>query len=262
MSGEKDSISGGMPWTRVCSALANGRLNQRDFRRLSAVRNVVETVGPTEALHYVRRVRDWEAHWLDNPQIAAIDDWGNPVRLPRVLLSTTRPFSPTTLRYLATALWLKRSGKLPHGTTLLEIGVGYGGLAAMNAVVSEASTVLADLPQVEQAAILMLSDLGLGRFASTSSGDIPDPLPLVVSNYAFTELNKTMQDQYLEKYLRHARHGLIVSNANVFASGIGGRSDDEIVVWLRNSGIPAVMENDNDLLTPIDNLCRVSLIHW
>jgi hypothetical protein len=108
----------------------------------------------------------------------------------------------------------------------------------------------------------MLSDLGLGRFASTSSGDIPDPLPLVVSNYAFTELNKTMQDQYLEKYLRHARHGLIVSNANVFASGIGGRSDDEIVVWLRNSGIPAVMENDNDLLTPIDNLCRVSLIHW
>lgn len=261
-SQENGSISAGMPWTRVCAALAEGTLDGRDFRRLRAVRNVVETVGPTEARHYLRRTREWGAEWLESPQVAAIDDWGNPVRLPRILLSTTRAFSPTTLRYLATALWLKRSGKLPHGTTLLEIGVGFGGLAAMNAMISEATTILADLPQVEQAAMSVLSDLGLESYAMTSSNGIPEPLPLVVSNYAFTELNRELQDQYLERYLKHARHGVIVSNANVFASRIGGRTDEELVEWLGKAGIPARADQDHELLTPIDTLCKVSLIHW
>jgi hypothetical protein len=63
-------------------------------------------------------------------------------------------------------------------------------------------------------------------------------------------------------FLCNAKHGVIVSNAAVFAASIGGRTDDDIVAWLRNSGIPVLIESENDLLTPIDELCRVSLIHW
>jgi hypothetical protein len=256
------SISGDMPWAKMCSCLADGTLSSRDFRRLRAVKNVVETVGISDARFYVQRIRQWGGEWLENPAVATVDDWGDPIRCPRMLLGTARPFSPTTLRYLATALWLKRSGKLPEGAPIVEIGVGFGGLAAMNALVSKSRTHLVDLPQVGQAALRMLEETGLKGHGMAGSDDMPAQIPLLISNYAFTELNTELQDAYLDKYLKHARHGMIVSNAGVFAGTIGGRTDDELMTWLRNAGLPAAIESDNELLSPIDALCGVRLIHW
>ena len=256
------SISGDMPWAEVCSALADGTLPSDNFRRLLAVKEVVETVGLSDARFYAKRIKQWGAEWVDDPNVMKFDDWGNPIRCPRLLLGTTRAFSPTTLRYLATALWLRRSGKLSEGSRVLEIGVGFGGLAAMNGLVSKAITTLVDLPKVELAASRMLSENGLAQCAELRAEVSLTSIPLVISNYAFTELNTKLQDEYLDKYLKHAEHGMIVSNAGVFAATISGRSDDELVAWLQSAGVPAIIESENDLLSPIDALCGVRLIHW
>lgn len=259
---EKSSISENTPWVDFCTAYGDGKIESRFFRRHRSVRDIVETVCPTEARHYVRLIRKWGGEWMDDQRIIALDDWGNPIRCPRFLLGTSRPYSPTTLRYLATALWLKMNRKIAPGEKIVEIGVGFGGLAAMNRVISESPTFLVDLPEVEKAAARMLSETGLDPSAQTSRNCDIESIPLVISNYAFTELNASLQDQLLDKYLRHAKHCLIVSNAAVFASGIGGRSDDELVSWLRDAGIPAIAENNDELLTPIDAICNVRLIHW
>ncbi len=256
------SISGDMSWTKACSALVAGSIRSHNYRRLLAVKQVVETVGVSDAQFYAKRIKQWGPEWLKDRKVAEIDDWGNPMRCPRLLLGTSRAFSPTTLRYLATALWLKRSGKLPEGAQIVEIGVGFGGLAAMNALVSGAITTLVDLPQVEQAASRMFADTGLSNHAESSDTFHNSVIPFVISNYAFTELNRDLQDAYLESYLKHSEHGMILSNAGVFADTIGGRSDDELVTWLQNAGIPAVIESENELLTSIDALCGVRLIHW
>lgn len=256
------SISCNLPWAEACGMMAEGRLGSHDFRRLRAVKSVVETVGLSDARFYAGRIRQWGADWLAHPAVAAIDDWGNPMRGPRLLLGTMRPFSPTTLRYLATALWLRRSGKLEDRGHIVEIGVGFGGLAAMNALVSGARTMMVDLPQVERTAMRMLAETRLEGYGVTSDAAIPASIPLVVSNYAFTELNAALQDLYLEKYLKRARHGVIVSNARVFARTIGGRTDDELVELLRQAGLPATIECDHELLSSIDALCGVRLIHW
>jgi len=50
--------------------------------------------------------------------------------------------------------------------------------------------------------------------------------------------------------------------ASLIASIIGGRSVEKLVEWLGKAGIPARAEQDHELLTPIDTLCKVSLIHW
>jgi hypothetical protein len=256
------SVSGNMAWTKLCSALVDGSLPSHNFRRLVDVKHVVETVGISDARFYAMRIKQWGPEFLDDRKVAEIDNWGNPMRCPRLLLGTSRAFSPTTLRYLATALWLKRNDKLPEGARIVEIGVGFGGLVAMNALVSGATTTLVDLPQVEQAAARMLTDTGLAAFAEPSEPFDPTSIQLAISNYAFTELNKDLQEAYLEKYLRHAEHGLILSNAGVFADMIGGRSDEELVAWLRSTGIPATIERENELLSSIDALCGVRLIHW
>lgn len=255
------SISGETPWISICAAYADGAISSKDFRRNNAVRQIVETVGPVDGRFYASRVREWGPNWLTDDAISRIDAWGNPIRWPAMLLGTPHAFSPTTLRYLATALWLRKRGFIEDGSNVAEIGVGFGGLAAINAAISRVKTTLADLPQVEQAAKRMITENGFGE--SLSNAPKADAHhDLVISNYAFTELDSDIQQHYLERYLVKARRGVIVSNSAVFAGSIKGRTDAELVTWLNDAGIPAKIETQNELLGPSDHICGVTLIHW
>lgn len=256
------SISSSMPWPVAASAFATGARTSGGFRRLKAVCDVVETVGPVDGRFYAGRIRSWDEKVLSDPEIAAIDAWGTPIRWPAALLGTTRSFSPTTLRYLATALWLKREGYVKPGGTVIELGVGFGGLAAMNAVVSGARTRMVDLPQVEAAARRMMEECGLGRFCVADDASFDPADSCLVSNYAFTELTREIQDGYLDPHLKRAGRGVIVSNAGVFAATIGGRSDDELLSMLRDAGLPAGIDKTADLLGPADHFCDVAILHW
>jgi hypothetical protein len=85
---------------------------------------------------------------------------------------------------------------------------------------------------------------------------------MVISNYAFTELSVEIQNEYFEKYIKHAAHCVIISNSSVFAGTIGGRTDDDLLTWFRSEGIPAKLETTNSLLGPGDHLNGVSMIHY
>jgi hypothetical protein len=259
---DSGSISSSMPWVALCANLADGKLDSRNFRRMRAVRQIVETVGPVDAKFYASRIREWGQEWLHDSGVHALDGWGDPVRLPGWYLGTPRPFSPTTLRYLATALWLKRKGLLADGDEVAEIGVGFGGLAAMNGLISGTRTMLVDLPQVESAAMRMLHECKLTQHAAIDDAPTRRSIPLVISNYAFTELNGKLQELYMDEYLKHAKHGLIISNAAVFARTIGGRSDEELLDWFRAEGLDAHIDPSDELLCPSDRRCQVSMIHW
>ena len=256
------SISSSMPWAQAAEIQSNQALPASRFRRLKAVCDVVETVGPVDGRCYAQKIRNWEKRLLDDPKVLEIDSWGDPLRWPAALLGTPRPFSPTTLRYLATALWLKRSGFVPPGSRIVEVGVGFGGLAAMNARVSRAHTTFVDLAQVEQLAQSMMHQVGLGEFCSPGVAPQPGDDWCFISNYAFTELAAPIQDAYLGKWIRHAPRGLIVSNAGIFSKSIGGRSDADLVRLLESAGIHAQMDPSSDLFSPADGLCGVTLIHW
>ena len=261
-SGTTTSISSSMPWARAAATFSDPATPIARFRRLKAVRDVVETVGPVDGRSYARKIRAWDPNRLADPKIAEIDLWGDPIRWPAVLLGTPRAFSPTTLRYLATALWLKREGYVTENCRIIEIGVGFGGLASMNAIVSNAHTTMVDLPQVESLGKRMMTNLGLGNFCSCSDAPLPAGDRCFISNYAFTELSAQAQDEYLEKWIRPASKGVIVSNAAMFSKSIGGRSDADLLSMLRTAGIQAKSTKSSDLFSPADILCDVTLIHW
>jgi len=258
------SISGKMQWPQACHAFAEGRISSVGFRRLRAVMEVVETLGPCDGRHHARLIRQLgHTRWFDHPKTRAITTWGDPMRWPALLLSTPYPFPPTTLRYLSHALWLHDQGMIPQNADVVEIGVGYGGLAAMNAIVSNARTTLVDLPQVERAAMEMLTEIDLGECAMPSS-TAPEiaAIDCVISNYAFTELSAEFQDLMMVKYFAGARRGMILSNAKSFSQQIGGRSDNEILVALSNHGIEAKCHHQHPLLSSSDLACGSSLITW
>ena len=261
-AGRDGSVSGTMAWPDACALLADGMSDSRGFRRERAVREVVETLGPSDGRHHAKRIRAAAPDLFRDSRVRAVDAWGEPVRWSGLLLGTPAAFSPTTLRYLSHALWLRDHGLVKRRGTVVEIGVGFGGLAAMNAIVSEAYTILADLPPVTQAALRMLSETGLGKFAISSDETEPAGDFCVVSNYAFTELTSDLQDHYIDRYLRASSSGMIVSNANVFSRSIGGRDDQALVSALQAAGIPAKLERASALLGPSDHLGGVTLVTW
>ena len=259
---EFSSISASMPWAQACTAFSDDKLSAHNFRRSSAVRDIVETVGAVDGRFYAKQILAWEPDWLRNPKVAEINRWGDPICWPGLLLGTSEAFSPTTLRYLATALWLKRQGYVKSGTRIVEIGVGFGGLASMNALVSGANTTLVDLPQVEKSAMKMLTEIGLNEHARISERNVDFSADFVISNYAFTELNAELQQKYFTQYIKTSAHGMIISNSSIFAASIHGRTDDDLIKWFRAEGLTAHLETCNDLLAPGDDLCGVTMILW
>lgn len=262
IAADDGSISGTMDWPRACAALASGTWTSKNFRRIDAVRQVVETLGPVDGRHFGRWIRDNAPGHFTDKRVAAIDSWGDPIRWPAACLGTPRAFSPTTLRYLAHALWLKKEGFVKEGGTVCEIGVGFGGLAAMNAIVSNATTIMIDLPPVAEAAMLQMKELGLGNFASIDQSKAKSGDVCFISNYAFTELSREMQDTYANQFIRHADRGVILSNAAVFAGHMQSRDNNQIIELLAQHGAHANSESESSILCTSDRHHGNVIVGW
>ncbi|MGD7653431.1 MAG: hypothetical protein ACQCXQ_09480 [Verrucomicrobiales bacterium] len=257
---EVSSVSSTMEWPRACAALAAGTWTSHGFRRRKSVRQVVETLAPSDGRHFAKWIASHHPEFLNDPRVRAANDWGDPIQAPSRVLGTTRAWSPTSLRYLAHAHRLLDSRFNHARGTAVEIGVGFGGLSAMLAICHGVSTAMVDLQEVERAAALQMAELELAAHAKPNK--LPEADFCLISNYAFTELPSELQDAYIDRYLRHAQSGVILSNARVFSGRIGGRSDEQLVGILQAAGVPAEIGRNPAILGPADRSCGVSLIHW
>lgn len=257
------SVSGEMAWPQACAALVDGAIRSANFRRLRAVTEVVETLGPCDGRHHAHLIRAaGHADWLENAQMLQLALWGNPLLWPSFLLGTKRSMAPVSLRYLSHALWLRDAGLISNNDHVVEIGIGYGGLVAMNALVSQTKATLVDLPNVERAAMMMLQENGLDHAVTLSSECEAQEFDCVISNYAFTELSTELQDQMLTRYIARSHHGMILSNAHVFSQHIGGRSNDELLAVLKDHGIKASCYAEHPLFSPADQMSGSVLFVW
>ncbi|TAE89580.1 MAG: hypothetical protein EAZ81_12670 [Verrucomicrobia bacterium] len=258
------SISGEMAWPQACAALADGLISSEHFRRFRAVVDVVETLGPCDGRHHARLIRAaGHEDWLEDVKMLDLSSWGDPMLWPNVLLGVPHAMAPTSLRYLSHALWLRDQGLIPDKGRVVEIGVGYGGLAGVNALVSDTKTTLVDLPDVERAAMRMLRENDLQHAAIPSAqSEGQEMFDCVISNYAFTELSIELQDEMLTKYIARSRHGMILSNAEVFSQQIGGRSNDQILSALRAHGVTASYHAEHPLFSPADRATGSVLFVW
>ncbi len=142
------------------------------------------------------------------------------------------------------------------------LGVGFGGLAVMNAIVSNATTIMVDLPSVVDAAKLQMKQLGLDHFVTTHHINTSHSDTCFISNYAFTELSRDLQDDYVDQFIRHANRGVILSNAAVFANHMLSRDNNQIIELLAQHGAHANANNNSEILCPSDRFHGNSLMHW
>lgn len=250
---QRSSVSDGTDYVALCERAAGGGAAFEDFRSDPSYREILEHVTPEQGMAYLEHI---EADPEVARQLAALvggDDVGRPLRFPIGRLPSV---SPTTLRYVKVMTDLRRLFGPLDGLAIAEIGIGYGGqariLTSFHAITRYA---LFDLPPV-----LALAQRFLREFPATSTelsfhdGRQVEPVDsdLLISNYAFSELRREVQESYLEHVIAGAPRGYVTYNhitppsfgtlsAQQFADRIPGAEllpevplthrDNVVVVW-------------------------------
>jgi hypothetical protein len=141
------------------------------------------------------------------------------------------PVSPTILRYVKVAYDLNELFGDLSKLRIGEIGVGFGGQAAvLNRLFGVKDFVAFDLPEVLALCEIFLSRTDSGLKPKLVDGRKPTPteVNLVVSNYAFSELARAVQDEYLENVILKAESGYITWN-DLSSRNLDGYSLKELI---------------------------------
>jgi hypothetical protein len=162
--------------------------------------------------------------------------------------------SPSTLRYVKVLGDLIYAG-IASGDAIVEIGGGYGGQALVirNKILWQSYTIF-DLPEVQslQKRYLREHDLNDIRWGIPGIGQSGDPWDFCISNYAFSECNKEMQDWYLEHVILKSKAGYMTCNFISSQFGVDSYSQEELL-----SKIPySWLEAENPLTSPANVVIR------
>lgn len=209
------SLSDNQSYPQICLDASNHFRYFNKFRRNFIYRSIVETVTHDLGKKYIEVIGE------DNDIIGQLnnfkknDEWGGP------FLSDYEKWgkiSPTTIRYIKVGQDLKSNLKNLTDFDVCEIGVGYGGQCRiLDAIFNFKTYTLVDIQPA-----LQLSKQYLGNFilkteiifktmnelSSTREYD------LCISNYAFSELPREIQDVYLKKVILKSKNGYITYSDN------------------------------------------------
>lgn len=241
-SSDKTSVTEETDYPSFCASAVRDDAIFASFRRMSPYVNIVDCCDEESGLACLKSV-------LRSPEVAGrldvireSDRVGDPVTHDYGAHGT---FSPTTLRYAKIARDIGALFGDRRAMDVIEIGVGYGGQCRiLEALSPSRSYALVDLPPALDLARKYLTTMGVACAApgeDSASGVRcvrPDALPerssydLVISNFAFSELSRSVQDHYLDTIITRARRGFMILNH--FRYG-GSYAHDDLVRMIPGS---------------------------
>lgn len=185
----------------------------KDFRRNEIYRIALEHDSFEQGLEYLEATKKSSSNVLDQiNEFLKNDRIGNPEVFDYEGIGK---IAPPTLRYIKILSDLESEFGTLDNLNICEIGVGYGGLCRIISSYFKVKTyTLVDLKPV-----LMLAQRYLDHYPLNTTliyktmNELPkDSYDLIISNYAFTELRREIQDIYLEKIILSATKGYITYN--------------------------------------------------
>ncbi len=222
------------------------------FRRKFNYREILEHVDFKLGNEYFCRIQQLDANFATaKMDLTRNDSIGRPrrYRYPKF-----NEISPTTLRYIAVALEIEKEIDLTEITKVVEIGAGYGGQAAiLDKFISNVEYYIYDLPSVQALIKKYLIKIGMKRVQYLSLDSIyqNQEFDLVISNYAFSELPKDIQIEYIEKVLLKSKSGYLIMNSG--RGNITGRSHGKLTLEEITELIPGIKVKEEEPLTSPDN---------
>lgn len=212
-AGGGTSISDAGLYPLFCALAATDDDVFRRFRRSLIYRQILEHVDVRQGWAYLNEI-ERSGPLLDQTiPLLESDIIGNPWRHS---FATYGTFSPSTLRYLKVAADLAKHFGSLSGMSIAEIGVGYGGQCRLiEGTWPTARYELLDLPEVLSLAqrFLLASGVDLSNVAASDGRDPhTGSFDLVISNYAFSELHRDVQERYWERVISGSPRGYMTYN--------------------------------------------------
>ena len=206
------SLSDNQIYPQACLDAANNYRFFNQFRQNPIYNEILEHVTEKEGAAYLELIAQDPVLLGEMEKFRQNDLHGTPRVFQYPNIGT---ISPSTLRYVKVLSDLKNLFRNLDGLNICEIGVGYGGQCrVINAQYVPALYRLVDIKPA-----LLLAQRFLDNYAvkSTFSYMTMNELEknnydLVISNYAFTELPRPIQEIYLEKVIFNSRRGYITYN--------------------------------------------------
>ena len=187
-----------------------------NFKRDSRYTPVLEHLTESDALLYVSEMKSKETLTetiLDS--VRENDLYGSPLTINHSELGM---ISPTTVRYLKNSLDIITTFKENSPfKKVLEIGGGYGGLCKVFSSFNKFNHYyLVDFPEVNGLSKKYLSNFKLIKnkiyqISTNALREIKD-LDLVISNYAFSECSREVQETYYDLFIKNSKNFYLAYN--------------------------------------------------
>jgi hypothetical protein len=176
--------------------------------------------------------------WMEEftKAIERIDSKG---RAKKYKFGSLGTFSPTLLRYLKVYVDLNSYFGPLDKLRISEIGIGFGGQASLiNLLGNTRDYNFYDIPPVLQLAQKFISEIGISGNFKYFDGRNPasNESDLVISNYAFSEINAELQKIYFENVVSKSPRGYITWNS-LSQDNFGGYSLREFAKLIPHSRI-------------------------
>lgn len=205
-------ISQVAPYLCFCNQALNDASVFATFKRHPIYTLFYENTTYEEGLYFYENLKREFPQFLDSDvlyRVHALDTVGS----PKVFYYGEIGFwSPSTLRSLYIAAVLqKRFGSL-DGMNIVEMGAGNGGLCKiLHELFNIESYTVIDIAQTLELTKKYLGHLGVNRvrfftFEQFSSLDSD----LLISQFAFTESNRKLQEKYLDSLFKQAKRGYLI----------------------------------------------------
>lgn len=234
------------------------------FRQAAEYTSIVETVSHTDGKEYLK-IAFKQAPELKRyiNKFASSELFGNPEVFPYRIgwLSPRASLSPTTLRYIKVLSDLTSLFGSLNGMRIIEIGGGYGGQCKIiRDVFGIQHYTIIDLLPCLKLAQRYLSSLKAENIDYKTSEDLTDELEcdLVISNYAFSEIRRNIQDLYLNKILKNSLRGYMLCNFKTHTWESQQYSESELLAQL--NGVEVIKSKSR--LSNLDASCEISLLVW
>jgi hypothetical protein len=211
----------------------------KKFRRIYDYREILEHVSRGQGLKYLEKIEKFS---IVKDSFSSLIARNDSIGEPRTYnYGKGIHSSPTTLRYISVGLEIRNIFGGELAGRFAEIGAGYGGQCSVLFELFDVDEYLVyDLPIVQQLISKYLSGINCLKNVKMSQPHKinAEPIDFLMSNYAFSELPRGIQLDYLDKVISRASNGYMIMNSgmhNGTGRSSGKLSYKEIKKFLPNS---------------------------
>lgn len=263
---DKTSCSDNEVYPRFCELASSDERVFASFRRDPVYRGVVETVQREAGHDYLNKILlQSKALSIYFKEFKKNDLLGKPqvftyrygfLKLKKIA------FSPTTLRYIKVLADLQALFDSLNHMRIVEIGGGYGGQCAIiSRLFNPALYTIVDLEPCLKLTRRYLESLGIHGVNYVTMRELDETytkggFDLVISNYAFSELSRSVQDEYVSKIISGTSRGYFLCNFSTHTWEKEQYSEYEMV----NLRPDSLVFKKYPPLSNIDIQCNISLI--